>query len=155
MRRTFKQLLGIFRKLGAANPEGWARSETEDGIPQLSRFIFLREAWKQSVIADDDVRWIKEHRRMSKRNPDAPLAGVGQALERILGKGADPKDLAEVVRGMQYSTLFSLCYLLADPGELEPEVADVGWLLCETDGSGKPVAAIDCLHESVLTMDPT
>ena len=52
MPKSYKTLLTIFRKLGADDPEGWAVSEAEDGIPQLSRFILIKKAWEQCIIAD-------------------------------------------------------------------------------------------------------
>ena len=54
-----KELTEIFRKLGAEDPEDWARSQIREGIPQLARFLFLREAWRsigglhESVIEMD------------------------------------------------------------------------------------------------------
>jgi hypothetical protein len=56
---------------------------------------------------------------------------------------------------MQFETLFGLCYLLGDPGHLEPEVADVNWALFECDESMRPKRPMPCVHESVLGMDPT
>jgi len=39
-----EQLTALFQKLGARHPEGWARSQIKEGIPQLARFLFLRQA---------------------------------------------------------------------------------------------------------------
>ena len=60
-----------------------------------------------------------------------------------------------MVRVMQYNLLFRLCYLLGDPGDLEPEVQNVSWLLVQVDEDGEVVDTIDALHESVLETDPT
>jgi hypothetical protein len=46
-----------FRALGADEPESWARSQVEEGIPQYARFVFLRQAWT-NVIPDGDTSWI-------------------------------------------------------------------------------------------------
>jgi hypothetical protein len=35
-----------FRQLGAIDPESWARSETDEDIAQLARFVFLRQLWE-------------------------------------------------------------------------------------------------------------
>jgi hypothetical protein len=51
--------------------------------------------------------------------------------------------------------LFGLCQLLEDPGEVEPEAADVAWSLFQVNDEGTPLAAINGLHESVLETDPT
>lgn len=94
------------------------------------------------------------HPRVAK-HPDEPYAGVGHALKKLRTRGATNEEIAEVVRGMQAQALFSFCYLLDDPGDVEPEVAEVGWALVEVDGEGNVLGDIGGLHESVLEMDPT
>lgn len=151
---TLEELTTLFRKLGARDPDAWARSQLDEGIDQLARFVFLREAWR-SVVAPGDVGWIDRTIVNTKRRPDDPCAGIGPALERLLASGADRKDLHEVVRVMQYEVLFSLCYLLGDSGQLEPELADLSWQLMRTDEDGESIGPIDGLHESVLELDPS
>ncbi|HSY23701.1 MAG TPA: hypothetical protein VK841_16350 [Polyangiaceae bacterium] len=41
--------------------------------------------------------------------------GAAGSLARLLAAGADPLDLGEVERGMQYETLGHIAYLLHDP----------------------------------------
>ena len=36
------KLTALFQKFGAPDPESWAASQVEEGIPQLQRFLFLR-----------------------------------------------------------------------------------------------------------------
>lgn len=151
---TLEELTALFRKLGAPDPESWARSQHDEGIDQLSRFVFLREAWK-AVVGPDDLGWIDRLIASSKRRPNDPCAGIGPALERLLAAGADRNDLQEVVRVMQYELLFSLCYLLEDPGTLEPEVAELSWRLVRTNPAGDVIGTVDGLHESVLSLDPS
>ena len=92
----------------------------------------------------------------AKKDPVAPYAGIGGALERLLHAGAARDDLSDLVRGMQAQLLFAFCYLLEDPRLAEPELADVGWALVATDAELAPAsAAIVGLHESVLETDPT
>ncbi|MCP4385018.1 MAG: hypothetical protein GY798_27005 [Hyphomicrobiales bacterium] len=45
MKRSLDELSAIFKALGADDPEGWAGSEIRENIPQLARFLFLRQAW--------------------------------------------------------------------------------------------------------------
>lgn len=116
--------------------------------------LFLRQAWK-AVLTDGDDAWIDAHRESARKRPDDPLAGVGHALERLLAAGADRGDLTDVVRGLQYELLFSMCYLLGDPGIEEPELEHVTWALFQTDEDGEPMNAIEVLHESCLGTDPT
>ncbi|MEW5927729.1 MAG: hypothetical protein AB1941_09595 [Gemmatimonadota bacterium] len=147
-------LTKLFAKLGAPNPESWAESQIEEGIPQLARFLFLRQAWRE-VLPDGDTSWIDSWIEESRRSPDAPYAGVGAALARLRASGADDQDLTELVRGMQAQLLFALCYQLEDPGELEPEVQDVLWALVQVNQDGEVLGHISGLHESVLETDPT
>ena len=60
-----------FRALGARNPEGWARSQIEEGIPQFARYIFLRQAWR-SIIPDGDTSWIKPQIEAAEGRPRDP-----------------------------------------------------------------------------------
>lgn len=149
-----KELADLFRKLGASDPEGWARSQIEEGIPQLARYLFLRQAWRQ-VVTEDDESWIDRSIDRASKHPDEPYAGVGHALKRLRASGASDEDLTDLVRGMQAQALFSFCYLLEDPGDVEDEVSDVAWALVQVDDDGKVLEGIGGLHESVLETDPT
>jgi hypothetical protein len=152
--RELEKLTTVFRKLGAKDPERWARSQVEEGIPQLARFVFLKQAWK-SVVSEDDSSWIDGQIMQAASKPDEPYAGVGQALLSLRALGASDEELTDLVRGMQAELLFQICSLLGDPGDLEPAVKDLGWVLVQIDEEGNPVDAIGGLHESVLELDPT
>lgn len=149
-----RDLTNLFGKLGAREPSQWAASQLEEGIPQLARFLFLRQAWR-GIVAEGDSGWIDAEVRHAEQNPEEPYAGVGHALARLRSVGASQEDLTDVVRGMQAQLLFHLCSLLDDPGDLEPEVDDLAWTLVQLDGEDKIVAEINGLHESVLETDPT
>lgn len=149
-----KELTDIFRKLGAPEPESWARSQISEGIPQLARFLFLRQAWRQ-VVGEDDTRWIDAHIERARTHPDEPYAGAGHALARLRARGATDDELTDLTRGMQAELLFALCDLLDDPGDVEPEAAAVNWALAEVDEAGELLGFMGGLHESVLGTDPT
>jgi hypothetical protein len=161
MASRYENLVSLFQHLGARHPEGWARSEVNEGIPQLMRFLFLRGMWK-GVVREDDPAWIDAHVAASPRDPNGPLRGVGAALRRLLAAGADRRDLCELVRGMQYETLFQIAYLLDDPtpawddvrGEV-PQLEDVAWGLWAENSKGHPIRRVDGLHERALDTDPT
>jgi hypothetical protein len=147
-------LTALFSKLGAHDPGGWASSQATEGINQLHRFLFLKKAW-EPVIHPTDTSWMDRLVESSERWPEREAYRVGASLKRLLGRGVDRLDLAEVIRAMQVEVLHSICYLLSDPSIEEPEVADVGWRLVETDADGHPTARpIDGLHESVWETDP-
>ncbi len=149
-----KELAALFRKLGARDPEGWARSQVEEGFPQVARFLFLRQAWRQ-IVAEGDSTWIGNLIQRAQAHPDEPYAGVGHALKKLRSRGATDEEITDVVRGMQAELLFSFCYLLEDPGDIEAEVADVAWTLVQVDDDGNVLCNIGGLHESVLDTDPT
>jgi hypothetical protein len=107
-------LTRLFELAGARNPEGWPKSEIQEDIPQLARFMFLRQAWR-CVVADDDATWIDNQVAASKLKSQSPGASLGPALERCLATGCSGKDLLTVVRTAQWRLLQQICYLLSDP----------------------------------------
>ncbi len=149
-----KTLAATFEKLGAREPQAWARSQVREGIPQLARFLFLRQAWR-AVVDEDEPSWISAAISRADSQPNQPYAGIGHALRALRALGATDEELTDLVRGMQVQLLFQLCYLLEDPGDVEPEVADLQWSLVQVDDEGSVIATIDGLHESVLETDPT
>ena len=147
-------LTEIFRKLGANDPDSWVASQVDEGINQLGRFVFLRQAWSH-VLKEGDIAWIDDTVDRARANPSEPFAGVGLALSELLERGVDRKVIVDLVRGLQAGMLFSMCELLDDPGDLPEEVSEMQWALFEVDTSGMPIGSIDSLHESVLETDPT
>jgi hypothetical protein len=148
------ELAALFRRLGAPDPEDWARSQMMEGIPQLARFLFLRQAWRR-IVDEDDSAWIDRRIERARTHPDEPYMGIGQALAKLRSRGATTREITDLVRGMQAELLFSVCYLLEDPGDLEPDVHDLAWMLIQVDADGNVIGRITGLHESVLQMDPT
>ena len=151
---NLEELTELFRKLGAPEPEGWASSQVTEGINQLGRFLFLRQAWKL-IVNETDHSWIQAQIKRSLERPADPCSGIGPALQSLLAKGASPQEITDVVRVMQYELLFCLCYLMDDPCLEEQEVQDVSWKLIQFNENGEDVGEIGGLHESVLGMDPT
>lgn len=150
-----ERLTELLRRAGAPNPERWATSQIGEGVNQLHRFIFLRQAWR-GVVSEGDRSWISKAVKAAEADPDAPFTGVGLALSRLLNLGANQNDLVDVVRGMQAQLLFHICYLLDDPSIDECELSGIGWALVETDADLEPTARkMGGLHESVLETDPS
>lgn len=149
-----KELTDLFEKLGARDLGLWAESQLEEGINQLSRYVFLREAWK-CLVDENDGAWIKSEIESYHSKPNEPGAGMGRSLQNLLSVGADELDIVQIARHAQWKLLFDICYLLDGPEELEDEIQDLSWGLFEVDGEGEIVGAIDGLYESVLDTDPT
>src|ERR1700743_1727993 len=94
-------LTRLLELAGASNPAAWAKSEVQENIPQLARFMFLRQAWRR-IVSEDDTTWIDNHIAASKRNSQSPGASLGPVLERCLAKGCSREDLLEVARTAQW-----------------------------------------------------
>jgi hypothetical protein len=154
MSEEIERLSRLFTKLGARDPEDWASSQINEGIPQLARFLFLRQAWR-AIVSESDDSWIDANIRAYRDDSRAPFSGVGRALEALRTKGATSTELTDLVRGMQAELLSGLCYLLEDPGDLEEEVSHVAWGLFLLDENDQPIEMIGGLQESVLETDPT
>ena len=152
---NLQALTALFAKYGAREPELWAKSQLEEGIPQLQRFLFLRQAWSQ-VIDDGDQDWVASWRQAGEQSPGGLHATVANAIQRCLEKGVTPGDLTDIARGVQAELLFQLCYLLEDPMFAEGELQDFSWGLFEIDEDGDPIGPrISALHESVLDTNPS
>jgi hypothetical protein len=145
------ELTQLFSKLGARNPAAWAHSQLTEDKPQLARFLFLRQAWKQ-VITEDDRSWIA-HALATK--PTDPGGGIVPALTRLLNAGVSEQDLTDVVRVMQWRVLSRICYLLENPGDVEDEVRDIRWRLFQIDDDYAVIDVLGGLHESVLETEPS
>jgi hypothetical protein len=145
------KLVALLEKLGAPDPAEWARSETCEGIPQVARFLFLRQAWRR-LLPPANTAWIAEG---LQRSPKEPGGGIARALSNALATGVSREDLTEIVRVKQWELLFDLCYLLSDPQADEVEAADIAWGLFEIGPDGLPARLMDGLHESVLETDPS
>lgn len=154
-KKELQELTRRFVALGAPDPQSWAESQLNEGIPQLGRYLFLRQAWRH-VVAEDDPAWIAAEMDASAAEPGAPFAGIGHALARLKALGASDDDLADLVRGMQANLLFSICETIDMGGvDEEPEAEDVRWVLCQVTEEGEVVGVLGGLHESMLETDPT
>jgi hypothetical protein len=147
-------LTALFARLGARAPDSWAESQLREGIPQLQRFVFLRQAWRQ-VCPDGDSNWIHEQVKTAELRPSAPFADAGLIMKKCMSAGVSVEDLVALTRALQAQVLFQISYLLDDPQLEEPELSELHWGLFEVDHDGKPTQRIGALHESVLETDPS
>jgi hypothetical protein len=104
------------------------------------------------VVDAKDVNWIQDAAVLEDNRPGG---AIGPALRRLLAVGASVEDVTTVVGVMQWRFLSALCYLLDDPGDVEPEVRDIAWQLFQIDERGQPIAPMSGLHESVLETEPS
>ena len=161
---TEEELRRAFQALGAEDVEDWVTSQLREGIPQLHRFLFLQKAWS-SIPDERNHAWIDYVIAAAERRPDDPYAGAGHALRRLRALGAADEDLTELVRAQMAELLFSICYLMEDPGymsderqrlpDLLPTLDRVNWGFFALDEDDRPIQPVGGLHESVLETDPT
>jgi hypothetical protein len=150
---TLRELTEMFRRVGARDPELWAKSQLDEGIPQLQRFLFLRQAW--AAIPVGDSGWIDKAISYAEKNPSGPYADIGRVLKLCIERGVSADDLTAFMRAAKAQALFAFCYLLDDPKLTEPELHGFSWGLFQTGDNDEPIPPrIGGLHESVLELDP-
>lgn len=144
-------LIQAFRSLDARDPEGWAESQINEGIPQLHRFAFLKSLWAK-VAGSEDKYWVKS---VAAKENDLPDEDACAALKRMKKLGVSDNDVLHVVRAARAEQVYFLAQVIDDSasalsglGYIGDE-ADVAWGLFTIDSDGKPGQAIDSLHESV------
>ena len=147
-----RRLTEVFREHGAKDPENWARSQLEEGIPQLAIFCFAKALW-QGILEEDDTSWIDADIRWAKSNSTAPCAQSGRALQEMLAKGVSPQAITDLVRVYQFNSLYHACSLMDGSRVFDFPVNN--WALHQTDENGEIVATIQGLHEVLPGLDPT
>lgn len=98
-----------------------------------TRSEFLREIWESLIDSNVHEEWIPRFVAECEERPDRPFADAGHALQRCLSSGVAQEDLAAFARFVSYETVFSLLYMLEDPGVDDPGM----------------------LHEELLGADPS
>jgi hypothetical protein len=147
-----ERLTELFRKHGAGDPQAWARSQLQEGIPQLSIFCLLKAMW-EGVVSDTDSSWIEREIDWSERYPNDPCASIGPALREMVTKGVRNEVISDLVRIMQYHLLYHVCCLL--DGAQVPDLPVNNWAVFQLDDHGSPIAMNRGLHEVLLSMDPS
>ncbi len=147
-----QRLTELFRQHGANDPESWARSQLEEGIPQLAIFCFAKALW-EGVIEEGDEDWVDREIQSAKLHPKNPCAQAGPALAEMLARGVGRESINALVRVMQYSALYHACSLI--DGAVSVDLPVNEWVLHQVDAEGRAVAIIQGLHEVLLSMDPT
>jgi hypothetical protein len=127
-------------ELGAPDPSAWARSEIDEGIPQQTRYLFLRSIWPEIIdryASEDNVREIP-------------------AAARLLEDGASLADLATALRAVAYAAAFEVINRVDDGYDHYAPSGSPGWNLIEVDADYRPTGRdIRALHEDLLDLDPS
>src|SRR5262245_21140727 len=81
-----------------------------------TRDEFLRLLWDECINAAMGGHWIENTLREAERDPHAPFADIGPALQRLLAIGAARDDLSRLVRWASYEAAFGVLSSLEAPG---------------------------------------
>jgi hypothetical protein len=150
--KRLEELAEIFRRYGADDPEAWASSQLEEGIPQLAIFSFAKAMW--ACVADEDNdHWIDQEIEWAKHRPNDPCAQIGPALSEMLSRGVSRRAITDLVRVIQYGTLYHVASLI--DGSRQEDVPIHRWRLYQVDEEDHLVAIIQGLNEILLSLDPT
>lgn len=102
-----------------------------------TRDEFLRLLWDEVIDAPMSGEWIDNQITESQSHPNGAFADAGKALERLLGIGAERTDLCSVVRASIYEAVFSVLYMLDDPGVDDGDVFMLQESLLSADPTGR------------------
>ena len=100
-----------------------------------SRDEFLKLIWDDIINPNMSENWIERTIKDAEKDHNEPFADSGVALENLLSLGASKKDICLLSRNAAYEAIFSLLYMLGDPGIEDND--------------------IEMLHESLLGADPS
>jgi hypothetical protein len=101
-----------------------------------TRDQLLRLIWDDLINGHMSGLWIDNYIAHSKAHPDGSFSDGGAALQRLLALGANRTDLSLVGRAAVYEAVFSLLYMLDDPGVDDGNVFMLQESLLSADPSG-------------------
>lgn len=76
----------------------------------------IEHLWQEIINALDDPSTLDNIVANCKRQPDAPFAGAGPAIERALAAGVSAEDICLINRSATYEAVFCTLYAIGDPG---------------------------------------
>ncbi|MFT3823522.1 MAG: hypothetical protein QM731_06355 [Chitinophagaceae bacterium] len=152
LNNDLESLTEVFRQAGAIDQEIWASSQIEEGINQLGRFSFLK-AITSEWLKEDDVNWVDNQIEFNYSQPGDPLSQLPKALKEMLDKNVSRETIIDLIRVIQFNTLFHVCSTIDKSIEADTPVTN--WTLYETDDDDNPNNVINGLHESLLEFDPS
>jgi hypothetical protein len=144
---SLRELLEAFRVIGVEDAETWARSELEEGVPQLAICLFLALA-NGPIDRLIDPRTLREMLKST-----APRSAV-DSLDRLFEAGPS-EDVLQVVRWALRAYLTEMCFLLDDTSARVSDLcknrtlANTHWGLFRTSEPDRPDAQMNGLHEVV------
>lgn len=141
-------------RLGVEDPQGAARSELAEDIPQLA-YARLERLVRTNVLRRRetmDVWWINLQRERDRR-PGSRPAEVAEVISKCLAAGITLEELGVIVDDVASETAHGFAYLLGDPydDELGDPTDLPSWALVEVssedDGAELTGRTLSGLHE--------
>jgi len=129
-KNSLEGLTEIFRQAGALEPELWARSQLNEGINQLSRFSFLKGITSE-WLKEDDLDWVNNRIQQDNSKPGDPCSQLPKALKEMLDKNVSKEAIVDLIRVIQFETLFHVCSTIDRTYETDTPVKD--WSLYQVD----------------------
>ncbi len=114
-----------------------------------TREQILKHLWNDINLVMQE-HWIDNSMAAAKRDPNAPFADAGIAIQKLLESGASRRDLSLIARFAAYEAVFSTLYTFSDPGVDDNDVEMLHESLLGADPSGKegrPGSAPEKLQE--------
>lgn len=148
-------LVERFKLNGASNPERWARSEIKEDIPQLARYLLLKQIWDYEIDrwSSEPERWIDDFERYSSKRPIPVFANAAAAIKRIRALGASSEDLGALAFLIAYAAAFGTLYRVDSTSCSADQNDAPGWRLVEVGTKGELTGRVMAgLHESLLSI---
>ena len=129
-----------FAELGATDPQEWARTEVEEDVPQLARFLILRQIWRDAINSFEREGQVE----------------MLPAARRLLDAGAEHADVVAIARRAAYDAAYATLYAIDVPHPNLDDESLPEWRLHETAGDGRHAGRhIDYLHADLVATDPS
>jgi hypothetical protein len=149
---SLEGLTEVFRQAGALDPELWASSQLDEGINQLGRFSFLKSITSE-WLKEGDLDWVTNRIQHNYSEPGDPCSQLNNALEEMLDRNVSREAIVDLIRVIQYETLFHVCSTIDRTYVSDMPVNK--WSLYQLDNDNNPGEVINGLHESLLEFDPS
>jgi hypothetical protein len=146
------EIVELFRQYDAGNPIAWAQAYLRSGAGQLTRFSLLK-ALSSEFLKETDTSWLELNLAKPDMNTDEPLLQRVRALKEMNARGVSQEAIVDLVRVVQYETLFHVLTVLE--GNINIDVPAHNWGVFEKDENGHATSEITGLYESLMDFDPS
>lgn len=149
------KLIAILKRYGASGPLGWVGSEMRENIPQVARFLILREIravmdrlpFADLPVAQKSAATIEKTLDLTKIDQDGQAA-----FQRLADSGANIEDVLRVARAVNVQAVLDMIRILDEGYDSPSEDETLGWALAETDNYELTGRFINALHENILDL---